>query len=240
MKLEPEIDYAIIAAGEGSRLAQEGVVQPKPLVKLNGKEMIRRLIDIFVKNNAASISIIVNEEMTQVQEYLSQIKLSIPFNVIVKSTPSSMHSFYELRKFLCKGKFCLTTVDTIFREDDFTNYIKAFVANDTIDGMMAVTGFIDDEKPLYVDVDANMNIKGFFDQSPSCKCISGGIYGLTFKTLNTLEQCLALGQSRMRNYQRQLVADGFLLKAYVFQKIIDVDHVGDIAKAEAFLNELEN
>ena len=58
------MNYAIIAAGEGSRLAQEGVTLPKPLVKLNGKEMVRRLIDIFLKNDADSISVIVNEEMT--------------------------------------------------------------------------------------------------------------------------------------------------------------------------------
>lgn len=118
--------YAIIAAGEGSRLAQEGVALPKPLVKLNGKEMIRRLIDIFLQNNASSISIIVNEEMTLVREYVSNLKLDIPLNLVVKSTPSSMHSFYELRNFLRGGKFCLTTVDTIFKEEEFSKYIRAF------------------------------------------------------------------------------------------------------------------
>ena len=56
------MDYAIIAAGEGSRLAQEGVKWPKPLVRLNGVALIDRLIDIFLRNNATSISIIVNEE----------------------------------------------------------------------------------------------------------------------------------------------------------------------------------
>ncbi len=111
------MNYAIIAAGEGSRLAQEGVSLPKPLVRLNGKEMIGRLIDIFLKNNASSISIIVNEEMVQVQDYISKLELNIPFNVVVKSTPSSMHSFFELRNFLRDDKFCLTTVDTIFKEE---------------------------------------------------------------------------------------------------------------------------
>ena len=62
------MDYAIIAAGEGSRLAQEGVKWPKPLVRLNGVALIDRLIDVFLKNNATSISIIVNEEMTEVQD----------------------------------------------------------------------------------------------------------------------------------------------------------------------------
>lgn len=231
------MNYAIIAAGEGSRLAQEGIKLPKPLVRLNGVEMIRRLIDIFVANQAQSISIIVNEEMTQVQDYVKSIKLDIPLNIIVKSTPSSMHSFYELRNYLREGKFCLTTVDTIFKEDDFRNYIQAFISDDTgIDGMMAVTDFIDDEKPLYVDVDTEMNIKGFLDKSDSCKYISGGIYGLTPKAINTLERCLESGQSRMRNFQRQLVEDGLHLKAFAIPKIVDVDHAEDIVKAEAFLN----
>lgn len=229
------MNYAIIAAGEGSRLAQEGVALPKPLVKLNGKEMIRRLIDIFLANNAESISIIVNKEMTQVQEYVSALKLDIPLNIIVKSTPSSMHSFYELRNFLRKGKFCLTTVDTIFREEDFSKYIQAFISNNDVDGMMAVTDYIDDEKPLYVDVDDSMNITGFLDKSDDCSYISGGIYGLTPKAINTLEACLESGQSRMRNFQRQLVADGLKLKAYPFSKIVDVDHAEDIKKAEEFL-----
>ena len=41
--------YAIIAAGEGSRLAQEGISLPKPLVKINGEAMIDRLIRIFLE-----------------------------------------------------------------------------------------------------------------------------------------------------------------------------------------------
>lgn len=229
------MNYAIIAAGEGSRLAQEGVTLPKPLVKLDGKEMIRRLIDIFLQNDASSISIIINEEMIQVQDYISDLKLDIPFNVVVKSTPSSMHSFFELRNFLRDGKFCLTTVDTIFKEEEFRNYIQAFASDEDSDGMMAVTDYIDDEKPLYVDVDNKMNITGFLDNSDSCKYISGGIYGLTPKAIDTLESCLDAGQSRMRNFQRQLVTDNLNLKAFPFAKIVDVDHAEDIKKAEQFV-----
>ena len=147
-----------------------------------------------------------------------------------------MHSFFELRNFLRAGKFCLTTVDTIFKEDEFSAYIQAFRNDKSADGMMAVTDFIDDEKPLYVDVNTDMQIRGFLDQSDDCKYISGGIYGLTPKAIDTLENCLKSGQSRMRNFQRQLVEDGLNLKAYPFGKIVDVDHAGDIEKAEQFLN----
>lgn len=69
------MNYAIIAAGEGSRLAQEGVQKPKPLVELCGEPMIGRLINIFTRCNAESISVIVNREMTEVKEYLDTLKL---------------------------------------------------------------------------------------------------------------------------------------------------------------------
>jgi Nucleoside-diphosphate-sugar pyrophosphorylase involved in lipopolysaccharide biosynthesis/translation initiation factor 2B, gamma/epsilon subunits (eIF-2Bgamma/eIF-2Bepsilon) len=230
------MNYAIIAAGEGSRLVQEGVRLPKPLVRLNDEEMIGRLIRIFASHNAESVSVIVNEEMTLVQEYVKQIKLDIPLNIVVKSTPSSMHSFYELRNFLRSGKFCLTTVDTIFKETDFAAYIDAFEkVEESVDGLLAVTDYIDDEKPLYVEIDNKLDIMGFLDKSETCKYISGGIYGLTPKALNTLEACLANGQSRMRNFQRQMVLDRLKLRAYPFPKIVDVDHAEDIKKAEAFL-----
>lgn len=230
------MNYAIIAAGEGSRLAQEGVELPKPLVKLNGEIMISRLIDIFLKNNASSISVIVNEEMTQVRDYISQLQLPIPFNIVVKSTSSSMHSFFELRNFLRNGKFCLTTVDTIFKEEEFNRYIQTFIADHVSDCFMGVTDYIDDEKPLYVETDNNLNILNFLDQPAHCQYISGGIYGLTPKAIDILEDCIVSGQSRMRNFQRQLVTDGLQLKAYPFEKIIDVDHLSDIQKAESFLS----
>ncbi len=49
--------FAIIAAGEGSRLVHEGVALPKPLVDLDGRPMIRRLIDIFLACDAEEISV---------------------------------------------------------------------------------------------------------------------------------------------------------------------------------------
>lgn len=229
--------FAIIAAGEGSRLAQEGVALPKPLVELNGCPMIRRLIDIFLGCGAESISIIVNEEMTAVKEYVQSLSLPVPLHLTVKSTPSSMHSFYEVSRTFESGKFILTTVDTIFRPDEFARYVAAFDADDKADGFMAVTSFIDDEKPLYINVDDSMRITAFLDKmQPGIKFISGGIYGLTPPALKVLEDCMKKGVSRMRNYQRALVEAGLNLRAYPFRKIVDVDHQADIATAEAFLN----
>ena len=231
------MNYAIIAAGEGSRLAQEGVTKPKPLVELQGEPMIGRLINIMLRCNAQSISIIVNEHMTEVREYLESLVLPVPFNLVVKTTPSSMHSFWHLSQVIPKGKFCLTTVDTIFREDDFKGYIDAFDRDTDHDGMWAVTPFVDDEKPLWVDVDQQMNITAFRDKRwDEAKFVSGGIYAMTDHAFTVLDNCIEQGISRMRNFQRALVENGYKPKAYSIDKIVDVDHAGDIATAEAFLN----
>lgn len=231
------MNYAIIAAGEGSRLAQEGVAKPKPLVDICGEPMIGRLINLFCRCNAESISIIVNEQMTEVREYIESLSLDIPLNLVVKTTPSSMHSFFELSRVIPKGRFFLTTVDTIFREQDFRPYIEAMEADERYDGMMAVTDYIDDEKPLYVQTDDDLNITAFRDERyDGAKYISGGIYALNEKAIDVLADCMERGVARMRNFQRALVDAGLRLKAYPMGKILDVDHAGDIEKAENFIN----
>lgn len=231
--------YAIIAAGEGSRLVEEGVAVPKPLVDLDGRPMIRRLIDIFASYSPESLNIIVNEHMTDVRRYLESIAPELPFDfrLTVKSTPSSMHSFYEVSRGFTAGKFILTTVDTIFRQDDFLRYAAAFDADDQADGCMGLTTFIDDEKPLYVDVDEATGLITAFRDSPvgHDKYISGGIYGLTSPALDVLADCMERGVSRMRNYQRALIAAGLRIKAFNFPKIVDVDHAADIATARRFI-----
>lgn len=230
--------FAIISAGEGSRLSQEGVALPKPLVQLNGVAMIDRLIQIFIRNGADSVVVIINNESSLTKEHLArlQTETKVPLKVVVKTTPSSMHSFYELSPYLQDDKFCLTTVDTIFREEEFAAFIEAFKRSDN-DGYMAVTDFIDDEKPLHISTDKELNITGFHDApTPDCHYISGGIYCLTPAAVSTLHGCMEKGMARMRNFQRQLVADGLKLKAYPFKKILDVDHAGDIIKAEEFLS----
>lgn len=235
------MNFGIIAAGEGSRLVQEGVSLPKPLVEIDGRPMIGRLISIFEDLGAEYISVIVNEQMTEVADYLRSIApgMRARLELTVKTTPSSMHSFYELGSLLRgRGRFVLTTVDTIFREEDFRRYVGAFAAAPAeVEGMMAVTRHIDDEKPLYVETDGDMDITAFRDEAwPGARYISGGIYGLDTRAIDVLDGCLTRGVSRMRNFQRALVTAGLRLKAYDMGKIIDVDHAGDIVKAERFVS----
>lgn len=239
------MNFGIIAAGEGSRLAEEGLGVPKPLVRICGVPMIERLVRIFEENGAREVCIIVNEQMVEVQQFIEKLRerVGVRIELVVKSTPSSMHSFYELGgRLKGKGRFIVTTVDTIFRQEDFSRYVAAYEGlPEEYGGMMAVTRFVDDEKPLYVEVGRDGNIVEFSDTSRQGSLgdfeeyVSGGIYGLGDRAIEVLDSCLAQGVSRMRNYQRALVAGGLMLGAYDMGKILDVDHIGDIAKAEDYL-----
>jgi len=242
--------YAIIAAGEGSRLLQEGIGIPKPLVRVGEERLIDRLIRIFVAHKATEIAVICRPTSADSRTndmacpsvcdhlYGLQQQIDIPLHVLSKTTPSSMHSMFELSELLADEPFVLTTVDTIFRENEFTDYVNAFsrlLAKDEADGLMGVTDYIDDEKPLYVETADDMRITAFLDTCQAPRFISGGIYGLTPRSLQTLRRCIERGESRMRNFQRALIADGLRLKAYAFSKVLDIDHASDIIKAEQFL-----
>jgi NDP-sugar pyrophosphorylase family protein len=252
--------YAIIAAGEGSRLQQEGIESPKPLVRINGEHLIDRLLRIFMANDAEEIVVICRSVMQDVVSHLAHIQQEgldgkpVPLRFIERNTPSSMHSFYELSKEFSSSDdscfpFVLTTVDTIFRDEEFGSYISALkqVLAAGEDGLMGVTDYIDDEKPLYVETVSGASdkeqeasqwprITGFLDTCEHPHFISGGIYGLTTRAITTLNACIERGESRMRNFQRALVRDGLLLRAYPFTKVLDIDHASDILKAEEFLS----
>lgn len=233
------MNFAILAAGEGSRLSNEGVSKPKPLVEIDGRPMVRRLLDIYARCGAEVVAVIVNQQMHEVADYLREIQSQLPYELrmIERTTPSSMHSFYEVSTLLPDGKFVMSTVDTIFREDAFRRYVEAFERDAESDGYMGVTEYIDDERPLYIDTDSEGIITAYRDEpSEHDRLISAGIYGLIKPSAtDVLTRCVASGMLRMRRFQRAMVEAGFRLCAYSLGKVIDVDHASDVAKAQELI-----
>lgn len=202
--------------------------------------MLGRLLRVFLNNNADSVCIIINEEMTEVRSFLEQQQLPVPLHIVVKSTPDSFHSFYELMPYLRgEGKFCLTTVDPVFRESEFADYIRAFGEDENDDALMAVTDYIDDERPLYVRTRPDdLRITGYAGEPyDGCRYISGGIYCMNQTALSLLPAAMEDGVSRMRGFQQYLVDAGLRVQAYPFSKVIDIDHAADVEKAERFIEE---
>jgi len=219
--------FGIISAGEGSRLASEGFSQPKPLVPICGVPMIERLARIMTDCGAERVAVIVNGENPETVSLLR----SLPVDLVVKKTPTPMHSLMELAPYLDGDRFCVTTVDTVFSQGRFRAMMQEF-SKTSFDGLMGVTSLIDDEKPLYVDVDSDMMIRGFHDSQDGCRFVSAGIYALKASALDVLKECVESGQTRMRYFQRRLLESGMNLKAFDMGQVVDVDHVSDVLKAQ--------
>ncbi len=223
--------FGIISAGEGSRLASEGAGQPKPLVSIGGLPMIERLSRLFMDCGAERIAVIVNGNSPDTISLMERLSKELPIDLVVKNTPTPMHSLLELAPYLGCDRFCVTTVDTVFSETALHSMIDAFVRT-PFDGLMGVTSLVDDEKPLYVSVDGDMMIEGFLDEKGTCRYVSAGVYALNANALEVLKDCVDSGQTRMRFFQRRLLESGFSLKAFDMGQVIDVDHVSDIVKAQ--------
>lgn len=229
------MNAGIIAAGEGSRLRLEGVTAPKPLVPVNGVPMIERLIKSFMNAGIAEVFCIINEYSPEVEQFVVKKNFSIPVKFVVKTTPSSVHSLFELAPLLSSGRFLLSTVDPIFDQKEFDAYLDTARRRTDTDGVLAVTPFIDDENPLYVRTNEANRITGFSkkDRSP---LVTGGLYVFSPRVFDEIDNALQSGVERLRYFLAHLVTAGYHLEPYVFSKIIDVDHVGDIRVAEQFLH----
>ncbi len=229
------MNFAIIAAGEGQRLKSEGIDIPKPLIRINNIPMLERLLAIINRQNPDSISIIINEEAKEVYNFLSNHRLKEKINLKIKTTESSLHSLYELKPFLSGKPFCLFTTDTIFTEYEFINFID-FVNNiNNYDGVLGVTEFIEDEKPLYVELDYEKSIIHFDDKKNNYSFVTGGIYYFTPSIYDEVDAAIKNNYKRLRNFLKLLTERKYKLQGFVFSKIIDVDHLDDVKTAEEFL-----
>ena len=227
----------IIAAGEGSRLRAGGVLTPKPLVPVGGVPIIERLLRSLLRCGIDAVEIIVNEESPAVREYVEGLGLGAPIGFTVRTTPSSMHSFFELAPRLGDGRFLLTTVDSVFDEADLRRLL-AVASNDArADGHLAVTDFVDDENPLYVDAGPDGRIRSF-SKTDRSRWITGGLYALSARVFEEIGPARELGITRLRNFLAHLVARGYDLRIFPFSAIVDVDRPDDIGTAERLFGSL--
>jgi NDP-sugar pyrophosphorylase family protein len=233
------MNLGVIAAGDGRRLKNEGINEPKPLIKVFGKTLLERVLDISKNYNFDSCNIIINEkfkeevENSEIFEKYKEIKI----NCIYKSTPSSLHSLNALKSFLSGDSFCLMTIDSIFRELEFDSFIKQAKENKESDGLIAVTDFVDDEKPLWVKISNDKEIIGFSSSQENSKFVTGGIYYFNKGIIEKTDIAISRNLNRLRKFLQYLSETGAKLKAFSFSKIVDVDHRNDLLEAENLLQQ---
>lgn len=231
----------LIAAGEGSRLRADGFDLPKGLVPLSGIPLIERTIRSFASLGIDRISCIVNEESPALVDFLEQTSFGIPLSLLVRSTPSSLHSLFALAPSLQSDRFFLATVDAVYRRDDLRRFVDACSAHADADGVLAVTDIIDDESPLSIAVDPDtFLVRSIGGDVAASQWVSGGLYHFSPRIFDQMDHALSIGMHRLRAFQSHLVSSGYRLVAHPFGTIIDVDHRTDVVRAEALIAEWES
>lgn len=221
-------------------MRRDGFAMPKGLVPVAGVPLARRTIEAFVACGITSVACIVNEESPELARYLADQDFGVPVHIVVRSTPSSMHSLFALAPLLRGGPFFLATVDAIYNRDDLAAYVRHCAEHADAQGVLAVTGLIDDEKPLYVRMGEGNRILAMGDAASGSGWVTGGLYFFRPEIFDEISTAQEQGLERLRNFQSLLVEKEYRVYGYPFGDVVDVDHRADVERAEALLEEWES
>jgi NDP-sugar pyrophosphorylase family protein len=227
------LQAAILAAGEGVRLKAQGITTPKPLVPIAGVPMIERIIRQLRAVGADEVTCIISQDFPEVLAHLQARQIDLPASLVVKSTSNSFHSLCELIPFLQAGPFLVSLVDAIFNTRELERFVRYALQRPGLDALLAVTDFVENDTPLCLQLEKGNEVIAIGRDAETSPYITGGIYWFSARILDAVNQALAHGVSRMRNFIAFLFEQGYTLEGYWFRKIIDVDTVQDIELAEA-------
>jgi NDP-sugar pyrophosphorylase family protein len=224
----------IIAAGFGERLQAAGITTPKPLIEIGGRPLIARTIDTVCAAGASGVACIVNAESDHVRRYLEDTSWPVPVTVLQRTTQSSAESFLALRPWLASAPFLLTTVDTICAPAAISALVAYARTHRPLGSVLGVTRTIDDEKPLWVELDRDDRIRSLDDAARALH-VTAGVYFLQPLVYSLADVGGPRGFSAFRHILGSLLVHGHDLWGFDVGASIDVDRAQDIAAAERLL-----
>jgi NDP-sugar pyrophosphorylase family protein len=226
------IRAGIIAAGDGSRLSSVAAV--KPLVTVAGKPLIHWIVEGLRFAGANKITVLTNSRGGAVPTSLKASFPSTEFDFVTADTASSFESFRLVALRMADqldGDFIISTTDALIRNEDLARFVTECRAA-RADAGLALTQHVDDEKPLWADVDEVGLVRALGADAKTRRFVTCGAYYLTRSAAKRLPAADAHG--RLRDYLSGLAAEA-RTAGVVLSKSLDVDRPADLAAAEAFL-----
>jgi NDP-sugar pyrophosphorylase family protein len=216
----------IIAAGEGSRLKHGGCAVPKPLVPVNGKPLVEHVLRNFAAAGIRSVAVIFNEREEDCAAFVRSRFGDLDLKVLVKTTPSSLVSFFEVLRLAAPGRVLISTVDAFLPPEDFAAFVGAAERADPDAVVLGVTPFVADEKPLLAQLAADGRITELGGSRGNF--VTAGLYVIPPR----LRSLPTPSFSRLRDFLRSLVESGEAVIGIPIRKVVDVDRAEDVRLAE--------
>jgi NDP-sugar pyrophosphorylase family protein len=152
LRMSAILSGGVIAAGEGSRLKSLGVA--KPMVPVAGEPLIVHVLRNFEAAGIASAAVIVNEAGQDAAALVRERFGRLVPTIVVKSTHSSLESFREILAAAPPGRLLVSTVDAFCPREEFVRFVRRAEEKPNGATVLAVTGYVHDEKPLWVTLAA--------------------------------------------------------------------------------------
>jgi len=226
---------AIIAAGDGLRLRAAHPSQVKPLISVAGAPLAHWVVGSLRKAGVNAITVLTNSRGQELPVSLRAAFPDITWSFLERNTASSWESFRLVCQALtAKGSdhFLISTVDALIPPDQVRIFTQAMAASRSQAGL-ALTEFVDDEKPLWADLDAHGRVTALGPDARTKKTLTTGLYYMTEKLACAMPDACA--HDSLRSYWRELVSAGVPVAGVVLSQTLDVDRPQDILVAEGFL-----
>lgn len=227
----------ILAGGEGSRLAASGVSTPKAMVPVSGIPQAVRLVRTLHRMGCSTVTVALRDGVPDEALQAGPYPEGAPPVVVRCLTPSSLHTLVAGLRALPPGPVLCTMVDTVMPLADWeATAIRATQAlADGADALLVGTGYVDDEKPLYMHRDGAGRVVSIGGPPSQPPCVTGGVYAFGPHARALAAVALAEGQERMRGFLGQLVATGARVDVQDVSRVIDLDHRQDLDAANQWL-----
>jgi NDP-sugar pyrophosphorylase family protein len=226
----------VIAAGEGSRLSRSHPSVIKPLVPVAGRPLSHWVVGTLRAAGARGLTVLTNSRGGALPPSLSAAFPGFAFDFTTADTASSYESFRLVSRRLAEREesFLISTVDALVPAGDVARFWAECRAA-RADAGLALTAHVDDEKPLWADVDEAGLVTAVGDDARTRRRVTCGLYFMTRAAAARLPEPAA--HARLRDFWRTFVASGARVSGPTLSKTLDVDRPEDVAAAEAYLNE---
>jgi len=230
-----KLQGAIIAAGRGERLRTSMRDEiPKPLVKLGGEAMLSRQARALLDAGADSVVAVINSETARVAGEMA-IEIPTSIRLVVRDTANSMETMLALGEILEPGWFIASTVDAVIPQNELVRFVNESrkkieeCRDKNLAGVLAVTQWRGEAKPLFADVTADGLILGLGNRQTST--VTAGLYFLSTGIFDYAVDARRAGLDALRRFLAMLIERGMRLDAIEIEGTIDVDVASDLDAA---------
>jgi choline kinase len=237
-----KLQGAIIAAGRGERLrVSTGDDLPKPLVKLGGEAMLSRQARALLDAGASSVVAVINSETARVAKEIS-LQTPTALRLVVRDTANSMETMLALGEVLEPGWFIASTVDAVIPQIELVRFVNESrgkieaCREKNLAGVLAVTRWRGEAKPLFADVTSNGLILGLGNRQTSM--VTAGLYFLSTRVFDFAADARGAGLDALRRFLALLIERGMRMDAIEIDGSIDVDEASDLDAARRAIRKM--